>query len=183
MSDTTQPPPATASIRGHVYSSTGARLNAASVTCNDLVTTTLADGAYRFTNLSPATYVLTVTLNGYQSATKTLIITDTTTHTVDYQLTKATGTASITGHVFDNETHHPLKTGTIILIRPISNQYSTITTEGSYTFIKLPAGTYKLITSIPEYNDCEHRVVLAEGESHIQDIYCTRNQEVEPAWG
>lgn len=183
MSNTTSPPPSTASILGHVYSSTGARLNAAAVTCNDLVTTTLADGTYRFTNLSPTTYVLTVTLQGHQSATQTLIITDATTHTVDFQLTKTTGTASITGHVFDSETRQPLKTGTIILILPISNQYSTITTDGSYTFITLPAGTYKLITSIPKYNDCEHLVVLAEGKSQIQDIYCTRNQEVEPAWG
>jgi hypothetical protein len=183
MSDATPPPPSTASILGHVYSRSGARLNSASVTCNDLVTTTLADGAYCFPNLSPDTFVLTVTLKGYQSATQTLIITDATTHTVNFQLTKATGTASITGHVFDSETRHPLKTGTIILILPISNQYSTIQTDGSYTFIKLPKGTYKLITSIPEYNDCEHEVVLTEGESKIQDISCTRNREVEPAWG
>jgi hypothetical protein len=183
MSDATPPPPSTATILGHVSSINGARLNSASVTCNDLVTTALADGAYRFTNLSPASYVLTVTLKGYQSATQTLTITDATTYPVDFQLTKAMGTASITGHVFDSETHHPLMTGTIILILPISNRYSTIKADGSYTFIKLPAGTYKLITSIPEYNDCEHNVELADGESKIQDIYCTRNREVEPAWG
>jgi hypothetical protein len=183
MSNTTSSAPATASILGHVYSSTGARLNAASVTCNDLVTTTLADGAYHFTDLSPAHYVMTVTLKGYQSATQTVIITETTTHTMDFHLTKATGTATITGHVLDSETRHPLMTGTVILILPISNRYSTITTDGSYTFLKLPAGTYTLITSIPEYHDCEHEVVLTEGEVKVQDIACTRNREVEPAWG
>lgn len=183
MSEATPQTPPTATIIGHVYSRSGARLNGVSVTCNDFVTTTLADGAYHFENLPPTTYVLTVALQGYQSDTQTVTITETTTHTVDFHLPKATGTASITGHVFDAETHQPLMTGTVILILPISNRYSALTTDGSYTFLKLTADSYKLITSIPEYDDSEYDVVLAEGESKVQDINCTRNREVEPAWG
>ncbi len=183
MSDTPSQHQPTASIQGQVSSSSGARLSGASITCNDLVTTTLADGTYRFMNLAPSTYVLSVSLKGYQSATETRTITNATTHTVDFHLSLATGTASITGQVIDTASRHPVTTGTVILILPISNQYSTITIDGYYTFSELPAGTYQLITSIPEYNDCHHTVVLAKGESKIQNISCTQNREVEPAWG
>jgi hypothetical protein len=183
ISDTTNSSQPVASIHGQVYSSSGTQLNGATVTCNDVVTTTLADGIYRFSNIPLNTYVLTVTLQGYQSTTQTLTITEAKAYTLDFQLTQATGTSRIVGHVFDSETRRPLTTGTSILILPISNQYSTISPEGTFAFTKLPADRYKLIISIPEYHDCEQEVVLAQGETKVQNIYCLKNREVEPAWG
>lgn len=175
---------ATSTIHGHLYSEEGAILNGAKVFCNDQETLSLADGFYSFKDLPPGRYEVQVDLTGYQSATQTVSTREDEVVVLDFHLSKALGTATISGQVYDRETGKPIESGgTIILIQPISNRYATIDGKGQYSFDNLPAGIYSLSTSIPEYDDADARLTVADGESVVHDFYCNLNREVEPAWG
>jgi hypothetical protein len=175
---------ATSTIQGHLYSEEGAILNGVKVSCNDRETLSLADGFYSFTDLPPGRHEVQVALEGYQSATHTVSTREDEVVVLDFNLSKALGSATISGQVYDRETgEHIERGGTIILIQPISNLYATIDGKGHYAFDNLPAGTYSLSTSIPEYDDTDALLTVEDGESVIHDFYCNLNKEVEPAWG
>ncbi len=175
---------ATSIIHGHLYSEEGAILNGAKVSCHDQETVSLADGFYSFKDLPPGRYEVQVDLTGYQSATQTVSTREDEVVVLDFHLSKALGTATISGQVYDRETGKPIESGgTIILIQPISNRYTTIDGKGQYSFDNLPAGIYNLSTSIPEYDDADALITVEDGESVVHDFYCDLNKEVEPAWG
>ena len=171
-------------ISGHVYSKSGALLNGAKVTCEDFETLTLADGFYIFDKLRLGTYEIKVSLKGFQSESEKISIKDSETAIVDFYLDKAIGTASISGHVYDSESGKPIvNKGTIIMIIPITNRYAYIGANGYYEFSNLPAGTYNVSASIPEYYDCDAVLSIAEDEFKEHDFYCKVNKTVEPPWG
>jgi hypothetical protein len=175
---------ATSTIQGHIHSTEGAILNGVKVSCNDLETLSLADGFYSFKDLPPGRYDVQVDLKGYQSATQTVSTRENEVVVLDFNLSIALGSAIISGRVYDSETGEPIESsGTIILIQPISNRYATIDGKGHYSFDNLPAGTYSLSTSIPEYDDTDALLTVEDGESVVHDFYCDLNREVEPAWG
>ena len=175
---------ATSTIQGHLYSTEGAILNGAKVSCNDRETLSLADGFYSFKDMPQGRYEVQVDLKGYQSATQTVSTRENEVVVLDFNLSKAIGSATISGRVYDSETGESIESGgTIILIQPISNRYATIDRKGHYTFDNLPAGTYNLSTSIPEYDDTDALLTVEDGESVVYDFYCDLNKEVEPAWG
>lgn len=173
-----------AKISGRVYSHSGALLNGAKVTCSEFETLTLADGYYSFSHLNAGTFEVTVNLQGYQPESKTIAVTENDTALLDFSLTQAVGTATIHGHVYDDDPQERiLNSGTVILVLPISNKYSPIDRNGYYEFTNLPEGTYRLITSISEYIDNDATVSLIDGETKNYDFFCKKNQIVEPAWG
>jgi len=175
---------ATSTIQGHLYSEEGAILNGAKVACKERETLSLADGFYSFKDLPPGRYEIQVDLEGYQSATQTTSTRENEVIVLDFNLSKALGSAIISGRIYDKETNEPIECGgTIILIQPISNRYATIDGKGHYTFDNLPAGIYSLSTSIPEYDDTDAFLTVEDGESVVHDFYCDLNREVEPAWG
>ena len=174
----------TSKIQGYLYSEEGAILNGAKVSCNDRETLSLADGFYSFKDLFPGRYDVRVDLEGYQSATQTVSTRENEVLILDFKLSEALGSSIISGLVYDRETSEPIESGgTIILIQPISNRYATIDGKGYYAFDNLPAGTYSLSTSIPEYDDTDALLTVEDGESVVHDFYCNLDKEVEPAWG
>jgi hypothetical protein len=174
----------TSTIQGHLYSKKGAILNGAKVSCNDRETLSLADGFYSFKDLPPGRYDVQVDLKGYQSSTQTVSARENEVVVLDFNLSEALGSAIISGWVYDRETGKPIESGgTIILIQPISNRYEPIDEKGHYAIDKLPAGTYNLSTSIPEFDDTDALLTLEDGESVVHDFYCNLNRDVEPAWG
>jgi len=171
-------------IHGHLYSTEGAILNGAKVSCNDRETLSLADGFYAFKDLPPGRHEVQVDLEGFESATQTVLTRENEVAVLDFHLSKAFGSATISGQVYDKETGEPItRGGTIILIQPISNRYATIDGKGYYAFDNLPAGTYNLSTSIPEYDDTDALLTVMDSESVIHDFYCYLNRDVDPAWG
>jgi len=171
-------------IQGHLYSKEGAILHGAKVTCNNQERSSLADGYYVFKDLPPGPYRVSVDLEGFQSDTQTITLRENEVAVLDFRLSKAFGSAIIQGKIYDQETGEAIgQSGTVILIRPLSNRYATIDKKGNYMFDSLPAGTYRLTTSIPEYVDTEASLTVEEGASIIHDFTCKQNKEVEPAWG
>ena len=149
-----------------------------------MISTSNGARAYSFKDLPPGRYDVQVDLKGYQSSTQTASTRENEFVVLDFNLSIALGSATINGRVYDNETSEPIESsGTIILIQPISNRYATIDGKGHYSFDNLPAGTYSLSTSIPEYDDTDALLMVEDGESVVHDFYCDLNREVEPAWG
>jgi hypothetical protein len=175
---------AVSAIHGHLYSTEGAILNGAKVYCNDRETLSLADGFYAFKDLPPGRHEVRVDLEGFELATQTVLTREKEVAVLDFHLSKDLGSATISGQVYDKETGAAITSGgSIILIQPISNRYATIDGKGHYAFDNLRAGTYRLSTSIPEYDDTDALLTVIDSESVIHDFYCNLNKEVEPAWG
>jgi hypothetical protein len=66
---------------------------------------------------------------------------------------------------------------------PVANKYKHIDRNGYYEFENLPAGTYKLLTSIAGYGD--HKVILTVNDDEIKahDFFCKTQNIEEPPWG
>jgi len=95
---------------------------------------------YSFKDLPPGRYDVQVDLKGYQSSTQTVSTRENEVVVLDFNLSIALGSATISGRVYDNETSEPIESsGTIILIQPISNRYATIDGKGHYSFDNLPS--------------------------------------------
>lgn len=171
-------------ISGRVFSEGGAILNGAKVTCDSFETLTLADGLYVFDGLSSGEYGVKVSLQGFRSQSKKVFIKDDETAVLNFNLAAAVGAGKIKGRVYDSDSGKPMVNGgTVILILPISNKYAHIDAEGYYEFVSLPPDDYKVVTSIPEYDDCEAILALADGESKTCDFSCKARRAVEPNWG
>ncbi len=169
-------------LSGHVYSTGKSSLKGAKVMCGDIETTTLADGAYFLKGLPVGTLELKAWLQGYQLKTKRLIVKDEETQVVDFYLPEASGTAAISGHIYD-DARNPITNGTVILVLPIANKYAHLDANGYFAFKNLPADTYTLCTSMPGYEDCKAVVEVAEQEKKTYDFVCKAQNIEEPPWG
>ena len=175
---------ATSKISGIISSSDGAMIKSAKVACEGMETRTLADGSFVLDGLATGTYAVTVSLQGFKSISKTVSIQEGEAVTLDFCLSKDKGTAKIHGHVYDAMSKKPVEPGgTIILILPVANKYKHIDRNGYYEFENLPAGTYKLLTSMAGYED--HKVILTVNDDEIKahDFFCKTQNIEEPPWG
>lgn len=174
----------TSKISGNVASPDGAMIKSAKVACEGMETRTLADGSFVLNGLATGTYEVTVSLQGFESISKIVSIQEGEEVTLDFCLSKDTGTAKIHGHVYDATSKKPVEPGgTIILILPVANKYKHIDRNGYYEFENLPAGTYKLLTSIAGYED--HKIILTVNDDEIKahDFFCKTQKIEEPPWG
>jgi hypothetical protein len=175
---------ATSKISGIVSSPDGAMIKSAKVACEGMETRTLADGSFVLDGLATGTYAVTVSLQGFKSISKTVSIQEGDEVTLDFCLSKDTGTAKIHGHVYDAKSKKTVEQGgTIILVLPVANKYKHIDRNGYYEFENLPAGTYKLLTSMAGYED--HKVILTVNDDEIKahDFFCKTQNIEEPPWG
>jgi hypothetical protein len=175
---------AASKISGIVSSTDGAMIKSAKVACEEMETRTLADGSFVLNGLATGIHKVTVSLQGFKSISKTVSIQEGEEMTMDFCLSKDTGTAKIHGHVYDAASKQPVEPGgTVILILPVANKYKHIDKNGYYEFENLPAGTYKLLTSIAGYEG--HKVILTVTNDEIKahDFFCKTQKIEEPPWG
>ena len=178
------PSVATSKISGHVYSVDGAVLNSAKVACDGMETKTLADGFFVFDGLTAGTYDVKVSLQGFKSTSRSISTQEGEDVVLDFCLPKALGTAKIEGYVYDVESKEPIEEGgTVILILPVANRYKDIDRDGYYKFENLSADTYKILTSIPGYEDQEVTLTVIDDEIKTNDFLCKIQEIEEPPWG
>jgi hypothetical protein len=186
MMNTEKPshPAATSKISGIVSSRDGALIKSAKAACEEMETRTLADGSFVLDGLATGTHKITVSLQGFKSISKTVSIQEGEAVTLDFCLSKDTGTAKIHGHVYDVMSKEPIEPGgTVILILPVANKYKHIDRNGYYEFENLPAGTYKLLTSIAGYEDRKVILTVNNDEIKAHDFFCKTQKIEEPPWG
>ena len=172
------------SIAGCVYDAKGNPVGGVKITCDGYETITLFDGTYKFTDLKPSNYTVTVNLKGFQVQSKTVEAKADIVTVADFRLVEAVGDAKVYGYVYDDEAKQPITSGgTVILILPVSNRFANINREGYFEFSKLPLDTYEIYTSIHKYIDKKIVVTVMQGETKRVDIYCTHEPFEEPFWG
>ena len=171
-------------ISGNVKSVDGILLSNARVSCNDLETTTLADGTFALANLESGTYDITVSLQGHESITKSVSIQEGDVTKLSFCLPKSVGAGRIFGQVYDSESKEIVqKGGSIILVKPIVNEYGQIDQNGHFEFKNLPAGTYKVLPSISGYISSCVTLEVTDGEVKKHDFIVRPLDVVEPHWG
>jgi hypothetical protein len=180
----TSHPVATSKISGVVSSPDGGMIKSAKVACEEIEKRTLADGSFVLDGLATGTHKVTVSLQGFKSISKTVSIQEGEEATLDFCLSKDTGTAKIHGHIYDATSKKPVEPGgTVILILPVANKYKHIDRNGYYEFENLPAGTYKLLTSIAGYEDRKVILTVDNDEIKAHDFFCKTQKIEEPPWG
>ena len=178
------PPSPSSGISGDVKTIDGILLSNAKVSCNEVETTTLADGTFAIANLEPGTYDITISLQGHESITKSVSIQEGDVTTLSFCLPKSVGTGRILGQVYDSESKEIVqKGGSIILVKPIVNEYGQIDQNGHFEFKNLPAGTYKILPSISGYVSNCVTLEVTEGEVKQHDFIVRSLDVEEPPWG
>jgi len=171
-------------ISGNVKSVDGILLSNAKVTCNETETTTLADGSFTIANLEPGTYDITISLQGHESITKSVSIQEGNKTTLSFCLPKSVGAGKIFGQIYDSESKEIVhKGGSIILVKPILNEYGQIDQNGNFEFKNLPPGTYKVLPSISGYVSSSVTLEVTDGEVKKHDFIVRPLDVVEPHWG
>lgn len=171
-------------ISGDVKSVDGILLSNARVSCNEVETRTLADGTFAITNLEPGTYDITVSFQGHESITKSVSIQEGDVTKLSFCLPKFVGAGRIFGHVYDSDSKKIVqKGGSIILVKPIVNEYGQIDQDGHFEFKNLPAGTYKILPSISGYVSNSVTLEITDGEAKKHDFIVKSLDVVEPPWG
>ena len=174
----------TSGISGDVKSVDGKILSGARVSCNGVETKTLADGTFTIDNLEPGTYDLSFSLQGYESLQKSVSIQEGDNIKLSFTLQKSVGYARIHGHVYDSELKEGIKKGgSIVLVKPIFNEYGQIDRRGYFEFGNLPDGEYKILVSIPGYISSCATIEVADGEEKTHDFLVTPLDIEEPPWG
>ena len=171
-------------ISGNVKSVDGIILSSARVTCNGVETKTLADGTFAIDKLEPGTYDVTVNLQGYETITQSVLIQEGNVTELIFCLQKSVGASKIHGHIFDAESKVIVKKGgSIILVKPVFNEYGEIDREGHFEFTNLPTGTYRIVTSIHGYGTGSVTLELDKGEVKRHDFILKPLDVEEPPWG
>src|SRR4030065_482382 len=99
----------TSKIYGRVCSSNGAVIKDARVTCRGMETRTLANGSFVFQGLAYGTYTVQVTLQDYETASKTVSVLDEEGINTVFHLSSAAGSCKIHGYFYDSETNENMK--------------------------------------------------------------------------
>ena len=171
-------------ISGVVKSIDNIILSNARVSCNGVETRTLADGTFTINDLKPGTYDITIDLQGYDALIQSVSIDEEETTKLSFCLKKSIGSAKIHGSIYDAESKMSVKSeGSIILVKPITNEYGQIDREGHFKFKNLPPGNYKLFTSISEYETGCVTLKLNKGEIMKHDFILKPLNIEEPPWG
>ena len=177
-----QSPPS--GISGNVTSADGTILSSARVTCKGVETKTLADGTFAIDTIEPGTHDVTISLQGYETVTQSVLIQEGTVTELSFCLPKSVGAAKIHGHVYDALSKEFIQeSGSIILVKPVFNKYGQIDHKGHFEFTDLPTGKYRIFTSIPGYETGSVAFELAEGEEKRHDFVLKPLDVEEPPWG
>ena len=157
-------------LQGHVYQAgTTDPVSAVSISCNNNLCVSAADGSFSLTDIPTGSYELTAQKQGYLDYSTTVNISSgTTTH--DILLQPITFTCSIDGFVTDAETGRELA-GVIV---SCAGQSDTTNSSGAYFFPDVPGGGQTLTASFADYEPYSAAVVVPEGRL-IHDFEMTPN--------
>jgi len=151
--------------------------------CGERETTTLFDGSYAFRDLAQGTYEIRVSLEGYAESPQSVTMGEGEEVAHDLVLEQAAGKGRIWGSVVSEDTGRPPSTGGAVFIgRQTFNRATPINPlNGRYEFNGLPPGTYRLWTSVLEYEDKMVTVELKDDEA-VENMAIKKRLEEAP-WG
>lgn len=165
------PPPAvtTGSVTGSITDATGAALGWVSIATSDASYTTLATdtGNYELPDLTPGSYTLVASLDGFIGSSQDITIIEGQTLTVNFSLSPLPVPATISGIVRDASLT-PLDAATIASADGVYSTSSGL--DGTYTLSNIAAGSLVLSVNKPGYIDATQTVSVNSGDNLSLDF-------------
>jgi thermitase len=135
---------------------------------SDGIRTVLTDatGGYTIDNVSPGTYQVFASKEGYETSSLTLNVLSGTTAVADFSLTKTIVAGSITGSVTNAEDESPIVDATV------TDGARTATTDasGTYTIANVPPGNYEITASKEGYQTSSSLVDVLPGTTAVAEF-------------
>jgi thermitase len=143
----------------------------ATVTDGTRTTTTDATGKYTIADVSPGSYEVTASREGYQTSSSTVDVLSGSNAVVDFSLNEVIVLGSITGSVTDAKDGSPVAGATV------SDGVRTATTDatGKYTIADVPSGSYEVTASKEGYESMTSGVTVTSGA--ISEMNFSLNQK------
>ncbi|QHE62502.1 hypothetical protein FHE72_16855 [Rossellomorea vietnamensis] len=136
-------------------------------------TTSNGSGQYSFTSLTPGSYSLIFTANGYATQTLGAIVVSNTVTIVDASLSRLAG--ALVGTIQDpNSAAIP---GATVTVFQNNIQISTVVTDanGQYMVPGLPPGSYSVVVSAPNYTTETVAAMIESGQTTTLNVTLNEN--------
>jgi len=146
--------PATGTINGSVTNTAGSPLGGVQVSGGGVQASTLGNGSYTLTGLTPGPVVLT----GYTNVTQTVTVQADAAVTASAMQLAPNASGSISGSVIDGSGH-----GIAGATVSASGQTATTGSGGAFTLNNVPAGTVTLTASAAGYQGASETVTVNAG--------------------
>jgi thermitase len=135
---------------------------------SDGITTALTDaaGSYTIDNVSPGSYQVVASKEGYQTSSLTVSVLSGTTAVANFSLSQIIIPGSITGSVTD------AKDGSPIVGAAVTDGTRTATTDasGKYTIADVPPGSYEVTVSKEGYESLTVSVTVVSGATSVMNF-------------
>ncbi len=157
----------------------GASVSILSGTVTVATTTTNGNGNFTTAQLPAGDYTASITASGYTSVTLSALTVNGNTQAPAAPLVpQSTQPGSITGVVYDATNNRPISAQATLELRSGVNTTTgtplqTVTsTQASYTFSNVPAGTYTIVAKVPGYaNATKTGISVGGSTTSNQDIF------------
>jgi len=152
---------------GYVTDGSTAPIAGAEVLIGTLFRTTYADGYYSAA-LLPGDYDVSASAAGYSEVSDSVTISENSTVWLNFTLEATTGT--LTGHIYDGATGDSIAFASVVLMLPTTNTTVMTNAEGFFEFTFVAPGTYTLNATARDYESNSTTVIVAAGETMVQDM-------------
>jgi len=155
------------SITGSVIDAKdGSPIAGAAVTDDTRTVTTDASGKYTIADVPAASYEVTASKEGYQTAYLTVNVLSGSIAVVDFSLTAVILPSSITGSVTDAEDGSPIVGATV----SDGTRMTTTDATGKYTIADVPPGTYQVTASKEDYVSVTLTATVVSGGTAVMNF-------------
>jgi len=163
------------SITGSVTDAEGGSpIVGAAVSDGTRIVLTDAAGQYTINDVSPGSYQVIASKEGYQTSSLTVNVLSATTAVANFSLNQIIVPGSITGSVTD------AKDGSPIVGAAVSDGTRTTTTDatGKYTIASVPAGSYEVTASKEGYQNLTSSVIVLSGATSVLNFSLNQKSPV-----
>jgi len=139
---------------------------------SDGTRTVLSDaaGMYTIDDVSPGSYQVTASKEGYQTSSLTVTVLSGITALANLSLTQVIVPGSITGSVTDAEDGSPIAGAAVT----DGTRTATTDASGKYTIANVPAGSYEVTASKEGYHSSSLTVTVLSGSSAVANLSLTQ---------
>jgi thermitase len=154
-------------ITGHVTDiEDGSAISGARVSDGTRTVLTDAIGMYTIDGVSPGSYQVTASKEGYESLSSTVDVLSGTTAVADFSLNEVIIPGSITGSVIDAEDGLPMEGAAVT----DGTRMATTDASGEYTIADVPLGSYEVTASKEGYESLSLTVDVTSGTMAVADF-------------
>ena len=155
----------------------GSAISGAQVSDGIRTALTDATGSYTIDDVSPGSYQVVASKEGYQTSSSTVDVLSGNSAVADFSLSQTMVPGSITGSVTDGEDGSPIVGATV------SDGTRTATTDasGGYTIADVPPGSYEVTASKAGYESLTSSLTVLSGETSVTDFSLNQKAPVTNA--